>query len=88
MPICSYMDDLEIIKQNKSQREGQVLYDMTYMQKVKYYTNETETNPQTKRTDLWLPRERGWGREGLGVWDQQEQTITITYRMDKQGPII
>ena len=29
---------------------------------------------------MWLPR--GWGREGLGVWDQQMQTIIN--RMDKQ----
>ena len=29
----------------------------------------------------------GWGREGLGVWDQQIQTIT--YIMDKQqGPTV
>ena len=28
-----------------------------------------------------------WGRDGLGVWD--EQTQTITYRMDKQkGPTV
>ena len=25
-----------------------------------------------------------WGKDGLGVWDQQAQTIV--YRMDKQGP--
>ena len=31
--------------------------------------------------------EVGWGREGLGVWDSQMQTINIKYRMDKQqGP--
>ena len=29
----------------------------------------------------------GWGRDGLGVWDQQMQTII--YRMDKQqGPSV
>ena len=31
--------------------------------------------------------ERGWGREGLGVWDQKMQTVL--YRMDKQqGPTV
>ena len=29
---------------------------------------------QTERADLWLPRGRGWGREGVGVWGQQMQT--------------
>ena len=53
---------------------------------LKYDTNEliyeTETDAQTQRTDLWLPGGRGVGREGLGVWYQQVQTIT--YRMDEQ----
>ena len=31
--------------------------------------------------------EEGWGRDGLGVWDQQMQTVI--YRMDKQqGPTV
>ena len=59
------------------------------MWNLKYDTNEliykTETDSQTHRTDLWLPR--GWGREVLGVWDKQMQTII--YRMDKhQGPTV
>ena len=60
------------------------------MWNLKYDTNEliyeTETDSQTQRTDLWLPRwKEEWGRDGLGVWDQQIQTII--YRMDKQqGP--
>ena len=57
------------------------------MWNLKYDINEpiykTETDSQTQRTDLWLPR----GRDGLGVWSQQMQTIT--YRMDKQqGPTV
>ena len=29
----------------------------------------------------------GWGKDGVGVWDQQMQTIT--YKMDKQqGPAV
>ena len=46
------------------------------MWNLKYGTNEpiykTETDSQTKRTDLWLPRERrmGEGRtESLGLAD-------------------
>ena len=59
------------------------------MWNLKYGTNEliykTETDSQTQRTDLWLPRERE--RDGLGVWGQQMQTIT--FRIDKQqGPTI
>ena len=61
------------------------------MWNLKYDTNdlihETETDSQTQRTDLWLPRRRGWQRDGLGLWDWQMQTII--YRMDKeQGPTI
>ena len=42
------------------------------MWNLKYGTNEpiykTETDSQTLRTDLWLPRARGdGGRDGLGV---------------------
>ena len=41
---------------------------------------------QTQRTDLWLPSGGGgWGRDGLGVWDQQMQTSI--QRMDK-GPTV
>ena len=47
---------------------------------------ETETDSETQKTDLWLPRGKRRGRDGLGAWDQQMQTIT--YRMDKhQGPM-
>ena len=59
---------------------------------LKYDTNEltyeTETDSQTQRIDLWLPRGKGvWGRDGLGVWDQQIQTVI--QRMDKQqGPTV
>ena len=54
-------------KWSKSDRERQIPYDVTYMWNLKYDTNEPiyETESQTYKTDLWLPR----GREGLGVWD-------------------
>ena len=60
------------------------------MWNLKYDTNEsiceTETDSQTQRTDL-VAKGEGWGREALGVWDEQRQTII--YRMAKrQGPTV
>ena len=46
------------------------------------YETETETDAQPQRIDLWLPKERGWEKEGLRMWDQQRQTII--YRVDNQ----
>ena len=50
-------------KQSKSERKTPC--DITYMWNLKYNTNEhiyeTETDSQTWRTDLWLPRGRGEG---------------------------
>ena len=52
-------------------------------------------NKSTKQKQTHRHREQtcgcqggeGWGREGLGVWDQQMQTVI--YRMDKQqGPTV
>ena len=61
------------------------------MWNLKYDTNEpiykTETDSQTQRADLVAEGEEGWERDGLGVWNQQMQTII--YRMDKQqGPTV
>ena len=60
----------------QSERERQISYDITYMWDLKYDTNEliykTETDSQTERADMWLPRGR-WvegGRTGrLGLAD-------------------
>ena len=30
---------------------------------------EIETDSQTSRIDVQMPREKGWGRNGLGVGD-------------------
>ena len=50
-----------------------MLYDITYMWNVKYSTNEsmskTETDSQTLKTNLWLPKRKGRGRYNLGVWE-------------------
>ena len=47
-------------------------YDSTYMQNLKYDTNEhiyeTKIDSQTQRTDLWLPGIRGLGKDGVGSW--------------------
>ena len=49
-------------------RKRQIPSGITYMWNLKYDTNETETDSQTLRTDLWLG-EDGWERDGLGVGD-------------------
>ena len=68
-------------------------YDIIYMWSLKYDTNENELI-QEGETDsgignrlVFVKREGGWGRDGLGVWDQQMQTIIN--KMDKQqGPAV
>ena len=47
----------------------QILYDITYMQNLKYNTDEPvfKTDSQTQRTDMWLSR----GREGGRGKDQE-----------------
>jgi len=55
----------------KSERERQILYDNTYVWNLKYDTYELiykmETDPQTWRTVLWLPRGRDLGEGWTGV---------------------
>ena len=56
----------------KSARKRQIPYDITYMCKLKYGTNQhiykTKRDSQIQRIDLWLLRGREAGKEGLGVW--------------------
>ena len=53
-------------KLNKSDRERQISYGITYMQNLKYDTNEliyeTDTDSETQETNLWLPKEKGGGK--------------------------
>ena len=42
--------------------------------------------PMKQRQTCGCQWEEGWGMGGLGVWNQQMQTII--YRMDKQGPTV
>ena len=66
--LCSYMDGPRDAhtKQSESDQERQVSCDITYMWNLKYDTNElihgTETDSQTQRTDLWLPRRMRMGK--------------------------
>ena len=58
-------------KLNQTESEKHIPYDITYMWNPKYGTNEpiykTETDSQTWRTDLWLPREGGGS--GMMNWE-------------------
>ena len=67
--------ELEIIILSKSERERQILYDITYMWNLKYDTDELfyETETDSQRTSLWLPRVKGWGRDGPGFGDSWMQ---------------
>ena len=56
------------------------------MQYLIYDTGEviykTETDSQTQKTNLWLPKGIVAGEDKLGIWDQQMQITT--YKIDKQ----
>ena len=61
--------------------ESKICYKWTYLKK-------TETNLQTERTDLWLPK-------GSGLEGEKDQSLELAeanyyiYRIDKQqGPIV
>ena len=59
---------------SKSDWEGQISYDITYMWNLKNNTDEsvykTEIDSQTYKTHLWLPKGKGKGRRDiLGLWD-------------------
>ena len=60
-------------KWSKSERERQISCDIIYMWSLKYDISEpiyrTETDLQTWKTDLWLPRGRGGGEEMIGSFE-------------------
>ena len=35
---------------------------------------KTKTDSQTQKTNLWLPKEKGRGRDKLGCWDKHIHT--------------
>ena len=59
-----------ILSEVESARERQILYDTAYMWNLSHGTREPmhriETDSQTWRTGLRLPR--GRGRDGRGIW--------------------
>ena len=63
MPFAATWMQLEMIILSKSERERQIPNDTTYTQNLKYGTDEhicdLETDSQTQKTDLWLPKGRG-----------------------------
>ena len=74
MPFAAAWMDLEIVILSEvSQKEKEIPCDTTYIWNLKYDTNELiyerETDSQTYRTDLWLPRGRGVGEGRIGIWD-------------------
>ena len=94
MPFATtwmYLEIIILIEVSETEKDKYHMISL-YMWNLKNDTNEliykTEIDSKTQRTDLQLPRREGQlGRAGLGVWDQQMQTII--YRMDKQqGPIV
>ena len=71
--MCSNTDEPKacLSKRSKSEREGQIPYDITYMWNLKYDTQdhiyETKTDSQIQTTDLRLPR-RGVEEGRIGSW--------------------
>ena len=73
MPFTGTWMQLEIlILSEVSQKEKEKHHDITYMWNLKYGTDEPiytrETDSQTWRTELWLPRRRGREWDCLGDW--------------------
>ena len=69
--ICSKMDGPRDYhtKWNKSEREKQMSYDITYMWNLKYDTNELIYETETRHiAQTWGCQGGEWGRGGLGVW--------------------
>ena len=80
------MNELDILILSKSERERQIIYDITYMWNLNYGTNEciykTETDSDIEdRLVIIKGMGDGVGQLGFGGWYLQ----TITFRMDKQG---
>ena len=74
MPFATTWMDLKIIILSEVTRTRQISYDITYMWNLKNDTNEliykTETDSQTSKTNLWLPKgKRELRRDKLGGWE-------------------
>ena len=79
MPLAAIWMNLEII----------LLSEISWTEKDKYLiclilkndTNEfiykTETDSQSQRMNLWLPRGKGLGRDSQGVWDEMYSLVYL-----------
>ena len=83
-PTC--MDLQSVILSEVRRKRKITIHDTTQTWKLNYgmkeLTYKPETDSQTQRTEFRFIKERGWGREGLGVWGQQMQNVV--YRMDRK----
>ena len=61
-----YIDGLGVhyVKRNKSERERQILYDITYMQNLNYDPNSSTKQEQTHRQENRLVVAEGQGGRG------------------------
>ena len=79
MPIAAIWTDLKIIELNKvrKRKTNTKSYHLYVESKITIQMNiiyeKKKTDSQTYRTDLWLPKGKGEGREGMGVWNWQRQ---------------
>ena len=73
MPFEAAWMDREILILSEVRQRRLISYDITYMWNLKNDTNEliykTETDSQTQKTNLWLPKGKSGGRDKLGGWD-------------------
>ena len=72
-PFAATQIDPTIIILSQSERERQILYDITYLWNLKQDTNEliyqTETGSPIENKLIVTQGEKGCGRDKLGVWD-------------------
>ena len=70
--LCSYMGWTIYFhtKWSKSERESQILYDITYIWNLRYGTNEPSHRKETHSLGekTWGFQGRGMEWDGLGVW--------------------
>ena len=75
VPFAATWMDLEIIILNEVSQTEKDKYRMISLicGILKKKTNEliykTETDSQTQKTNLWLPKGKGGGKDKLGGWD-------------------
>ena len=68
---ATWMDLEIIILWSKSDRERQILYDISYMWNLENSTNELiyKTDRRTEKTNIWLQKGRCGRKDKLGAGD-------------------